>query len=112
MSIIPIVQQWLFLALALVAFGIQIWALVDCVRAKPVEFERAFKKTKGFWLGITAGSAAFGFICIPPPVGLGGPIFLQLIAVTASAIYLADVRPALKDARRGGNRNSGPYGPW
>ncbi|WP_026819330.1 DUF2516 family protein [Arthrobacter castelli] len=112
MDIIILTQRYLFLALSLVALGIQIWALVDCVKAKPVEFQRAFKKTKGFWLGITAGSTAIGYICVPPPVGLGGPIFLQLIAVTAAAIYLADVRPALRDARRGGNRNSGPYGPW
>ncbi|HET7414550.1 MAG TPA: DUF2516 family protein [Arthrobacter sp.] len=112
MNFIIFAQTWLFVALSLVAFGIQIWALVDCLRAKPVEFERAFKKTKGFWLGITAGSAAVGFICIPHPIGIGGPIFLQLIAVTAAAVYLADVRPALRDARRGGNRNSGPYGPW
>lgn len=112
MNIIQFVQQWLFLLLSLIVLGVAVWALIDCLRAKPVEFQRAFKRTKGFWTGITIGAAAVAFLSIPYPWGLGFPIFLQLIAVTAAAVYLADVRPALKDARRGGNRNSGPYGPW
>ena len=36
----------------------------------------------------------------------------RLVAVTAASVYLADVRPAVKDAGRGGSRNTGPYGPW
>ena len=45
--------------------------------------------------------------------GLLGPLGLfGLAAVTAASVYLADVRPAVKDAGRGGSRNMGPYGPW
>jgi hypothetical protein len=35
-----------------------------------------------------------------------------IAAVTAACVYLADVRPALREAGSGGNRNVGPYGPW
>lgn len=105
-------QTIIFLVLSLVAFVIELWALVDCARNKTIDFQRAFKRTKGFWLGITGAAAACGFLSIPPPIGLGIlPIFLQLIAVTAACVYLADVRPAVKSVR-GTSGNSGPYGPW
>ena len=45
--------------------------------------------------------------------GLFGTLGLfGLAAVVAASVYLADVRPAVKDAGRGGSRNMGPYGPW
>ncbi|OMH37588.1 hypothetical protein BGP79_12170 [Tersicoccus sp. Bi-70] len=102
----------IYVVLALVAFAIELWALVDCARNKGTDFQRAFKRTKGFWLGITAAAAACGFLSIPHPIGLAAlPVFIQLIAVTASCVYLADVRPALKSVR-GTTGNAGPYGPW
>ena len=42
--------------------------------------------------------------------GAGSLGIFGLAAVTAASVYLADVRPAVKDAGRG--RNMGPYGPW
>jgi hypothetical protein len=50
------------------------------------------------------GSGSGGFF---GTLGLFG-----LAAVVAASVYLADVRPAVKDAGRGGSRNTGPYGPW
>ena len=35
-----------------------------------------------------------------------------IAAVTAACVYLADVRPAVREAGSGGSRNVGPYGPW
>lgn len=99
--------------LAIAAFGVQVWALIDCVRNKSVTFQRANKRTKGFWLAITAVATAIGLISLP----LGGAMLsslgiLNLAAVTAAGVFLADVRPALAESRRGGSRKSGPYGPW
>ncbi|MEH0109305.1 DUF2516 family protein [Tersicoccus sp. MR15.9] len=112
MQLIVWSQTIVFVILALVSFGIELWALIDCARNKGADFQRAFKRTKGFWLGITAAAAAVGFLSIPQPIGLALlPVFLQLIAVTASCVYLADVRPALKSVR-GRTGNAGPYGPW
>jgi hypothetical protein len=38
---------------------------------------------------------------------------LSIVAVVASAVYLTDVRPAVRQLRgRGGSGRSGPYGPW
>ena len=99
---------------ALIAFGVQMWALFDCVKAKPSEFEAAFKRSKGFWTAITAVSALMGFFYLFSAfyAGLGIQLILNLAACVGAGIYLADVRPALRQVRRGGGRSQGPYGPW
>ena len=33
-----------------VVAGLAVWAFVDCLTKAPVQFQRAFKRTKGFWL--------------------------------------------------------------
>ncbi|WP_035750418.1 DUF2516 family protein [Arthrobacter sp. 35W] len=101
----------LLILLGLVALGIQGWALADCLRTKTEDFERAYKRTKSFWALLTGGSALMGVLYIAGP-GMGFSMLLNLAAVTAASVYLADVRPALAQVRRGGNRNQGPYGPW
>ena len=52
---------------------------------------------------------AIGIITILNVLG-----FVGIIAFVAAAVYLADVRPALRQVTgRGGSRkNQGPYGPW
>ncbi|MDQ6752460.1 MAG: DUF2516 family protein [Actinomycetota bacterium] len=106
------ITNLLLLALGLLAFGLQLWAMADCLRTKASDFERAYKKTKGFWTGITVGASVVGALYILSAGGIGFFLLLELAAVTAASVYLADVRPAVSDARRGGNRSQGPYGPW
>ncbi|HEY8295051.1 MAG TPA: DUF2516 family protein [Micrococcaceae bacterium] len=101
----------LLLVLGLLGLGLQLWALVDCLRTKAADFERAYKKTKGFWAGITVGASVVGALYVLAPQ-MSFFLLLELAAVTAASVYLADVRPAVSDARRGGNRSQGPYGPW
>ena len=109
------IQGWIFLALAVAGFGLELFALVDALRHRPNAFVAAGKRTKGFWVAILGVAAAFGFIALPPPLGAG---FLQslgllsIIAVVAAAVYLTDVRPAVRQIRGGGSGRSGPYGPW
>ncbi|CEA06580.1 hypothetical protein BN1051_00020 [Arthrobacter saudimassiliensis] len=106
MELVLIFQGLLYRALAFVALGIELWAFIDCVRRRPSDFERAFKRTKTFWTALTAGAAAVGVLgALSGGVGL---LLFQLAAVIAACVYLADVRPALNEPRRG----SGPYGPW
>ncbi len=109
--LIDVVQSFVFYVMGLVAFGLELWAFVDCLRHRPNAFEAASKRTKPFWLALTGGAAAVGLITVlsGSPGGLG---LFGLIAVTASSVYLADVRPAVKETGRGGNRSTGPYGPW
>jgi hypothetical protein len=113
--IIQPVEKAVFFTLALVALGLELWAVVDCARHRANAFEATGKRTKAFWLALTGGAALIGVISMFG--GGGGGFFgtlglFGLAAVVAASVYLADVRPAVKDAGRGGSRNTGPYGPW
>ncbi|MCU1573525.1 MAG: hypothetical protein JWO93_1607 [Micrococcaceae bacterium] len=101
----------LLFLLGLLGFGIQLWAMVECLRSRAADFERAYKRTKGFWTGLTVAAAVVGGLYVLNP-SLGFLLLLELASATAAGVFLADVRPALQDARRGGNRSQGPYGPW
>jgi hypothetical protein len=125
---ITYVERAVFFVLALVALGLELWALVDCARHRGNAFEATGKRTKTFWLALTGGAVAIGALSFYSEAqaigalssgggGGGGGLFgtlglFGLAAVVAASVYLADVRPAVKDAGRGGSRNTGPYGPW
>ncbi len=103
----------MFFILALVALGLELWAVVDCARHRANAFEATGKRTKTFWMALTGGAALVGVISFLGSGGFFGTLGLfGLAAVVAASVYLADVRPAVKDAGRGGSRNTGPYGPW
>lgn len=99
------VQGYVLLLLTLVALAIEVAALLDALRHRPDAYVAAGKRTKGFWVAVTGVGTALGF------VSLGGFGLLGIIGVVAAGVYLADVRPALRQVQgRGGS--SGPYGPW
>ena len=109
MSVIGSLQVLLFLLLALIAFGVELWALVHALRRPAAAFVSAGKRTKNFWVAVLAVNVALGFIAIPPPLGiglLGG--FLAIILIVPAAIYLTDVRPAV--GGYGGSRRTGRGG--
>lgn len=98
------------LLLGLAAFAMEVFALVDALRHRPDAFVAAGKRTKQFWTIILGVGVLLGFVSI----GSGLTFSIGLIAVVAAAIYLADVRPALRQVsgRGGGSQRMGPYGPW
>ena len=69
----------------------------------------AGKQTKQRWLIILGVAAAIGFVSLLNPLNI-----FNLIAFVAAAVYLVDVRPALRQitGKGGGRTQSGPYGPW
>ncbi|MEE6273572.1 DUF2516 family protein [Georgenia sp. MJ206] len=90
------VQVFLFLAISLGAFALEVWALVHAARQPAAAFTYAGKRTKNFWLILLGAGAVLGFIAIPPPIGIGlfGG-FLPFFFIIPAAIYLADVKPAV-----------------
>ncbi len=100
-------QSVVFLLLGVAAFAVQVFALVDCIRRRADAFTAAGKMTKQRWSIILVVAVLIGFVSFTTnPLG-----FLNLIAFVAAAVYLVDVRPALRQVQgRGGN--AGPYGPW
>ncbi len=108
-------QYVVLLGLAVAAFGLEVYALIDAARSRTDAFVAAGKLTKQKWVAILAVSAALGFLALPPPIGAGFTSslgFLSIIAVVASAVYVVDVKPAIKQVRGGGGGGMGPYGPW
>ncbi len=100
--------NYFFAALAIAAFGVEAWAFVDAIGRPAQAFPAAGKQTKPIWLIILGVAFVLGlYMAI---YGLGVSLLLAVIAFVAAAIYLADVRPKVKEYRRGSS--SGPYGPW
>jgi hypothetical protein len=82
------VLHWAVVALAA-------WALVDALMRPAPGYVAAGKLTKPAWAGITALALVIAYFTTP----LAG--FFWVPAVVASAVYLVDVRPALRGLRRG-----------
>lgn len=103
-----------FFALAGAAFVVEGWALVDAILRPPAAFTSAGKKTKQFWLLILIPAAvlgAAGFL-IEPGLYMSPLSILFIAAFVGAGVYLADVRPKVKEFRQGGGSSYGPYGPW
>ncbi len=99
-------QGGLLLLLTLGGLGIMVFALVDALRIRAEAFPAAGKLTKNIWLvilgiALAANLALFNILSI---FGIAG--------VIAAAVYLLDVRPAVRQVGGGRGRDDGPYGPW
>ncbi|MCI2238614.1 DUF2516 family protein [Paenibacillus sp. TRM 82003] len=117
-SLVGTVQFGVLLVIAFAAFALAAWALVDALRRPAGSFVAAGKRTKTFWVAVLAVAAAIGFVSLPPISAAGLPGLLGIVSVVAAAVYMADVRPAVRQfgGRRGPGRDErrqgGPYGPW
>ena len=102
---------YFFVALAVVAFGVEAWAFIDAAIRPAQAFTAAGKLTKVKWLLILGVAVVLGLYAAAYGGGIG---FLSVIAFVAAAVYLTDVRPKVKEFRRGRSSSShmGPYGPW
>jgi hypothetical protein len=101
--------SYFFVALAVAAFIVEAWAFIDAIIRPAPAFVAAGKQTKRIWMIILGVAFVLGLYA----AAYGGVTgILSVIAFVAAAIYLADVRPKVKDFRRGNSSSSGPYGPW
>jgi hypothetical protein len=101
-----ILQGGLALVLTLAGLGLMGYALIDALRVRPEAFPAAGKQTKNIWLlilgiALAANVALFNVLSI---FGIAG--------VIAAAVYVLDVRPAVKQVGGGRGADDGPYGPW
>jgi hypothetical protein len=98
-----------FALLLLGAFGVELFALVDILRRPAAAFLAVGKQTKQIWLIISGVATVLGLAFF-----LYGGItnFLAVAAFVAAAIYLVDVRPKVREFRKGSGTSHGPYGPW
>lgn len=82
---------------ALVA--LRVWALADCLIRKVAAFPAVEKLTKPAWVAMLALGGLLGTIISPLATG---PI--SLISAVIACVYLADVRPAVREVSGGSGR--------
>jgi hypothetical protein len=104
------VVAYLFWAVAIAMFIVEVWAFADAVRRPAAAYAAAGKLTKQLWLIILGVALLFGLAGAVQLVWVIG--ILPIIGFIGAAVYLADVRPAVRQYGRGGSSSSGPYGPW
>ena len=97
-------QSLVTLVLGVVALGCEVFAFVDALRHPDKAYVAAGKRTRTFWLAILGVALAIGFVTLFNPLSLFG-----LLAFVGAAVYLADVRPALRQVRGIGGRSSGGW---
>ena len=96
-------QNVVLLVLGVVALGCEVFAFVDALRHPEKAYVAAGKRTRTFWLVLLGVALANGFVTLFNPLSLFG-----LLAFVGAAVYLADVRPALRQVRGiGGRSNTG-----
>jgi hypothetical protein len=93
------------LALWLLLLVLKAFAFGDAALRPKEVFPAADKQTKVMWLLLT-GLALLVHLLDRSVLGL-----LNLAGTIAAAVYLAGVRPAVREIHRPG-KNDGPYGPW
>nr|PZN47357.1 MAG: DUF2516 domain-containing protein [Actinomycetota bacterium] len=96
----------IFWLLSIGAFVLCVWALVHAIRTPARNFVIAGKLTKNVWLAILGFATLFSFAAAA--MYLRAISILNVAAVIAAGVYLADVKPAVSEQ----GRNEGPYGPW
>ena len=113
--------NYFFVALGVAAFIIEAWAFIDAIIRPTAAFIAAAtmmggtllgRLTKPIWLIILGVAFVIGLYYAAygsSPIG-----FLSVLAFVAAALYLAAVRPKVKEYRKGSGSNThvGPYGPW
>ncbi|SUE31974.1 Protein of uncharacterised function (DUF2516) [Nocardia farcinica] len=85
----------ILLVLWLAALGATIFALIHAIRQRPDAFTAVDKQTKPIWLAILGVSALLLLLAS------SGLMLLAFVAVIATGIYLADVRPKVDEVQRG-----------
>jgi hypothetical protein len=93
-----VVAFYLTVGILLVFLLIDLYAFVNCLTQRADAFPVVGSLTKQAWLAILGAAVLVTLVC--SLFGQGGT-FLGFVGVTAAAIYLLDVRPALRDTSNG-----------
>lgn len=97
-------QNLVMLLLGWGAFAMMVFALVDALRQRTDAFAAAGKQTKQRWMIILGVAVAIGFVSVLSPLNI-----FNLVAFVAAAVYLVDVRPALRTVTGRGGTSSGGW---
>jgi hypothetical protein len=90
-NVVNTLYDWTYYVLFYGLIALRAWAIADCATRRTAAFPAADKLTKPVWLLILVVSGLLGTFASDPL----WPI--SLISVVAAAVYLADVRPAVRE---------------
>jgi Protein of unknown function (DUF2516) len=90
------IEYWLLTGLLWAVTAFMLWAFIDCATRKAPAFPAAGKLTKPAWLVLTGIPALIGVLFSLSSTGSVLSLFIY-IAVIISSIYMADVRPAVRE---------------
>jgi hypothetical protein len=94
-DVVDTLYDWTYYVLFYGLVVLRVWAIADCATRKTAAFPAVDKLTKPVWLLILVVSGLLGTFASDPL----WPI--SLISVVAAAVYLADVRPAVREIAGG-----------
>jgi len=92
------VADYVTLAILIVFLVIEVVAFVNCLTQRADAFSVVGSLSKNAWVAILGGSLLLTLICTFTSPGIS---IFALAGITATAIYMLDVRPALRDAASG-----------
>jgi hypothetical protein len=88
---------WITSVLLIAVLAVEVFAFVNCLMQRADAFPVVGNIPKGGWLALNGGAILFTLL-------LGRiSIFFAFIGAAVAAVYLLDVRPALRDAVDGGH---------
>ncbi|MGI8678388.1 MAG: DUF2516 family protein [Jatrophihabitans sp.] len=100
MTIVADLYFWTNHVLFYALIALRLWALVDCVIRKPAAFTAVDKLTKPAWVAILLISGLLGYVFSSPDTGYVVNV-IPLVSTVVAAVYLADVRPAVREISGG-----------
>lgn len=109
MNLVDDIQSFVLLILGIGSLLLTGFAATDALRHRADLFPAVGRLSKAAWLGILGVAFLVSIVSL-----FNALFFLNVIGVVAAGIYLADIRPKIKQISGGGrgSGSSGPYGSY
>lgn len=101
MDVVSQLYDWTDFVLYWALVALRLWALIDCATRKTAAFPAVDKLTKPAWLAILLIAGLLGTLFSNTYSPAGVVNVFSLASVVVAAIYLADVRPAVREVSGG-----------
>jgi hypothetical protein len=101
-DVVDYLYQWTDDALFVAFIALRVWALIDCATRSAAAFPAVDKLTKPAWLAILVVAGLLGTLLGQPSGPSSVVSVFSLVSLVAAGVYLADVRPAVREVS-GGN---------
>jgi len=95
-DVISELYRWTDWVLFYGLLALRAWALIDCLTRRVDAFPAVEKLTKAAWAAMLTLGLVFGSLIFQDPLSI-----FSLVTAVMAAVYLADVRPAVREISEG-----------